>query len=347
MKRFILNLFIFLFILVGFVAPNKVNAKNSTQNDFITAQGAILMEKSTNRVLLGKNVDLKLPMASCTKILTAITVIENSNLDKIVTIPKQAVGVEGSSIYLKENEQLTVRELLYGLMLRSGNDCAVALALHVSKSIDNFMSLMNETAKKIGATNSNFETPHGLDSKNHYTTAFDLGLITCYALNNNTFCDIVSSKKVEIGSTATNNYRVLYNKNKLLNNFEYADGVKTGFTKKSGRCFVGSATKDNMQLVAVVLNCGPMFEETEKMLKYGFDNYQLKTVVYKNKIYKDFNSQKTYICENKIKVPLKTDNSENDKVSINICDDCTNNPHLKIFFDNKLLFLQKLSIIKR
>jgi len=347
MKKFFINCFIFLFVLIGFILPNKVNAKNNMTLNDVSAQSAILMEKTTKRVLWGKNVDLKLPMASCTKILTAITVLKNANLDEMITIPKEAVGVEGSSIYLKEGEQLTIKELLYGLMLRSGNDCAVALGLHVSNTMKNFIELMNQTAKEIGAINSNFETPHGLDSKNHYTTAFDLGLITCYALNNDTFCDIVSSKTAKIGSSDRNNYRVLYNKNKLLQNFEYADGVKTGFTKKAGRCFVGSATKDDMQLVAVVLNCGPMFEETESLLKYGFDNYKLTTIVPKNKIFSDTNTKEKYICKYNIKAPLKIDNSENDKVLVELANDVSSDLHLKIFFDNKLLFLQKLSIIKR
>ena len=289
------------------------------------------MEKTTKRVLFGKDINLKLPMASCTKILTAITVIKNSNLDKMVTIPKQAVGIEGSSLYLKEGEQLTVKELLYGLMLRSGNDCAVALALHVSKSIDNFMQLMNETAKSIGANNSNFETPHGLDSKNHYTTAYDLGLITCFALNDNTFCDIVSSKKIEIGSSDRNNFRIIYNKNKLLNNLVCADGVKTGYTKIAGRCFVGSATKNNMQLVAVVLNCGSMFEETEYMLNYGFKNFCLKTIIPKNKIFYDSNTNQKYLCQTKTKVPLKIDGSENNKLSVELCNNICDAPQLKIF----------------
>ena len=139
MKKILLNLFVFFLVLISFVIPDSIKAKSKSINYDITAQSAILMEKTTKRVLFKKNSDLKLPMASCTKILTAITVLQNANVDDMITIPKQAVGIEGSSLYLKEGEQLTVKELLYGLMLRSGNDCAVALGMHVSQTIEKFM----------------------------------------------------------------------------------------------------------------------------------------------------------------------------------------------------------------
>lgn len=345
MKKNIIFTLSFIFIILAFLKNNFVIAKNNYNELNITAKSAILMEKSTGRVLYEKNSRQKMPMASCTKILTAITVIENCDLDELVTIPKEATNIEGSSIYLKEGEKLTVLELLYGLMLRSGNDCAIALAIHTSNEINEFLNLMNKKAKTIGAIDSNFKTPHGLDSIDHYTTAYDLGLISCYALKNDTFSDIVNSKSVKIGSIDRDNARILYNKNKLLKNFEYANGIKTGYTKKAGRCFVGSAEKENMQLVSVVLDCNPMFEESQQLLEYGFNNYKLTTLIPQNKIFK-YNDI-YYKINTNISIPLKKDGSENDLVNININKIQNENPQLEISFANNLLFYQKLSIIKR
>lgn len=331
--------------LSGFT-PMK-NSEKVVVSPFTSAQAAVLMEKNSHRILFRKNMDLKLPMASCTKILTALTVVENCDVEETVTVPQQAVGIEGSSIYLRAGEKLTVKELLYGLLLRSGNDSAVALALHVSGSLDDFKILMNETAKKYGANDSNFVTPHGLDAKDHYTTAYDLAKISCFALNNPTIAEIVSSKSARIGNEEEGNFRLLYNKNKLLNNYSFADGVKTGYTKKAGRCFVGSATKDGMQLVCVVLNCGPMFEETQSLLQYGFCNYRLKTVVPKNKVFKlsGRNGNAYYRCEEQITFPLKSDGTEDKLIGWKLNADESNLPILEINFKNKLLFCRKLSII--
>lgn len=250
-----------------------------------TAQAACVMERSSGRVLFEKQADLPLPMASTTKIVTALTVLNAcQNTGEVVVVPKQAVGVEGSSVYLREGEKLTVKELLLGLMLRSGNDCAVALALHVGGSIEGFASMMNQTVIRCGATNSNFVTPHGLHDENHYTSARDLAKITCVALQNQLFREIVGTKSAKISNEGLEYKRLLTNKNKLLNSFDGADGVKTGYTKKAGRCFVGSATRNGMQVVVVVLNCGPMFEETANMLNAAFANYTLKCIVPQNKL---------------------------------------------------------------
>ena len=249
-----------------------------------TAQSAVVMERTSHRVLFAKNCDAHLPMASTTKIVTALTVLNHANLDDVVEVSPKAVGIEGSSIYLRAGEHLTVRELLYGLMLRSGNDSAVALALHVAGSVEAFAEMMNETARKAGCTDSNFVNPHGLHDDNHFTSARDLATLTCAALENSDFAEIVSTKTVRIANEGMEYDRVLVNKNKLLAGYEYADGVKTGYTKKAGRCFVGSATKDGMQVVVVVLNCGPMFEETQSMFNAAFQNYRLETAIPQNKI---------------------------------------------------------------
>ena len=233
----------------------------------------ILIERDSKRVLYEANAHEKRGIASTTKILTAICAIENSKPDREVIVTDEMVGVEGSSIYLKAGEKLTVEELLYGLMLRSGNDAAVALAVAVSGSIEKFAELMNSTAEKIGAKESHFVNPHGLDDPDHYSTAYDLAIITAYALRNPLFAKIVDTERINVSNDFYDYDRVLLNKNKLLKKAEEYDGVKTGYTKKCGRCLVASKSVDGMQLIAVVLNCGPMFERCEELLGGGFDKY--------------------------------------------------------------------------
>ena len=243
-----------------------------------------VMEVKSKRVLYNKNQNEKMFMASTTKILTAITVIENTNVNEKVTVTDKSVGVEGSSIYLESGEVLTVKDLLYGLMLRSGNDCAETLAIHVGKSIENFAVLMNEKAKEIGAFNSNFVNPHGLHNDNHYTTAYDLALISCYAIQNPIFKEIVSAKSAVIPFTTRNTVRKLINKNKMLNDFNGATGIKTGFTKNAGRCLVSSAERNGMEVVSVVLNCPPMFERSKELLNNAFNDYTPFKIVSKDEI---------------------------------------------------------------
>lgn len=240
--------------------------------------GEIVVEVSSGRVLYENNAALTLPMASTTKILTAIILIEDAELDDIVTIPQGAVGVEGSSVYLTSGEKLTVRDLLYGLMLRSGNDCAVALALYHSGSIEAFAACMNERAAAYGAVNSHFINPHGLPAADHYTTAQDLARITAHALQNDTFQKIVSSRSYTM-SDGGNGSRHLCNKNKILQRLEGADGVKTGYTREAGRCLVTSATRGQMQLVSVVLNSPQMYERTQELLEQSFSRYAMHTLL--------------------------------------------------------------------
>lgn len=278
MKKRFLIVFIFIFASC-LILPNSFTY--ALENETTSAQSMVVLETTNNSILYSKNENEKLPMASTTKIVTAITVIENcENLDELVTIPKKATLVEGSSIYLRENEKLTVRQLLYGLMLQSGNDAAETLALYVGNgNIKEFAKLMNETAKKCGAENSSFVTPHGLDDKNHYTTALDLAKITSYALKNPTFKEIVSSKKYNIKASENNTARTLINKNRLLSSLKGCIGVKTGYTKKSGRCLVSACERDGMQVVCVVLNCGPMFEDSARLINKAFDEYKLYEIL--------------------------------------------------------------------
>lgn len=287
MKRIVLLVLVStlaLLLCCGSVACAETVKRSDGTGFSSSAQSAIVMERSSNRVLFEQNADAHLPMASTTKIVTAFTVINNANLDEVVEVSPKAVGIEGSSIYLRAGEHLTVRELLYGLMLRSGNDCAVALALHVAGSVEAFAEMMNKTAQELGCVDCHFVNPHGLHDEQHYTSARDLAKITCAALANADFQEIVATKSVRISNEGMEYDRALVNKNKLLTNFDDADGVKTGYTKKAGRCFVGSATRNGMQVVVVVLNCGPMFEETAEMLDVAFAKYTLETVIPKNKV---------------------------------------------------------------
>ncbi len=281
-KNFIIALIITLILVVATVVSvvclttKTVPVSNTqTESASTSAKAMCVMEGSSQRVLYQKNAQAKLPMASTTKIMTAITAIENcSNLDERFVISPKAVGIPGTSIYLRKDETLTMRELLYGLMLVSGNDASVAIGEQISGSAKNFVELMNKTAKKIGANSSHFDNTHGLDSQTHYTTAEDLARITSYAMENDTFREIVSTRNTKIVS-GEGKTRYLKNKNRLLHSLEGCDGVKTGFTDDAGRCLVSSCERDGMRLVCVVLNCGPMFEESSALLEEGFNNYKL------------------------------------------------------------------------
>ena len=202
----------------------------------ISAQCAIMLDGQTGRVLYEKNADQRSLIASTTKIMTALVVCEQCNVLDRVRIPKEAVGIEGSSMYLKEGEILTVQELLYGMMLHSGNDAATALAIYCGGTMEGFAQLMNDKARALGMGDSHFVNPHGLDSPEHYSTARDLGTLAAYAMNNPIFAKTVSTKTITIGQ------RFLRNHNKLLWQVDGADGVKTGYTKAAGRILVSSAS---------------------------------------------------------------------------------------------------------
>ena len=239
----------------------------------ISAERAIVIEYDSQDIIYQKNAFDKAPMASTTKIMTAIIAIENYPLDKKIRIPSEAVGVEGSSIYLKDGEVLTMRELLYALLLESANDVASAIAITVGGDTEHFADLMNQKASELGLKGTHFCNPHGLDDENHYTTAHDLAIIARYAMGLDDFRKIVSTYKKEIplGDDGT---RYLINHNKLLKGYEGAIGVKTGFTKKSGRCLVSCAEKDGVCLIAVTLNAPNDWNDHKRMLDYGFERYE-------------------------------------------------------------------------
>ncbi|MDP4133534.1 MAG: D-alanyl-D-alanine carboxypeptidase family protein [Bacillota bacterium] len=246
-----------------------------------SAKAAAIIDCQDGRILYEKNGDKRLPMASTTKIVTAITAIENGKLSDVVTVSANAAKTEGSSVYLVMGEKLTLEDLLYALLLESGNDASVAIAEHISGSTQNFAVLMNQTAKKAGATNSNFTNPSGLDDKNHYTTAKDLAIITAYALKNKEFSNIVSTQRKTIPCQYTSWDRQLDNHNKLLKMYSGADGVKTGYTRRSGRCLVSSATRNNWKIAAVTLSDPDDWNDHIKMMDYAFSNAIDKKIVNK------------------------------------------------------------------
>lgn len=235
----------------------------------ISAEAGIIIAADTGEVIYEKNPDDRLPMASTTKIMTAITALESSGKDDIVTVSANAERQEGTSLYLKRGDKIRMEDLLYGLMLNSGNDAAVAVAEYISGSVENFSCEMNKKAEKIGIKNSSFKNPSGLDDAEHYTTARDLALISAYAMQNTDFKTIVSTKEK---SVRVNNAETLYfaNHNKLLKRYDGAIGVKTGYTKRSGRCLVSAAERNGVMLIAVTLNDPNDWNDHENMLDYGF-----------------------------------------------------------------------------
>lgn len=318
----------------------------------------IVIEQSTGRVLYENGAHKQMPMASTTKIATCITAIENypGDIDERVRVPDCAVGTEGSSLYLKKGETLLLSDILYGLMLRSGNDCAVSIAVLTAGSVENFARLMNQTAKKAGANQTNFVNPHGLHDDNHYTTASDLAKITAYAMNNSLFKKIASTKRYVLHRSTDECGQVILNKNKLLSSFDGANGVKTGYTKKAGRCLVSSATRDDMTVIAVTLDCGPMFDECSRLMQYAFDNYEMRDLLPKGTIAYCCNGNGSKIfplgTSGSARYPVKKDGSEQpgyEICDVNIASDKAKtgdeNGKINIYLDKRLIFSQKLFII--
>jgi len=240
----------------------------------LSAHAAVLIEADSGEVIFEKNADKRLPMASTTKIMTAVTVLENASPDDLVVVAEKACGIEGSSIYLVPGEELTIGDLLYALMLESANDAATALACAVSGSIEDFAALMNETADKIGLADSHFTNPHGLDDEAHYTTAADLARLASYAMKNPEFAKIVSTEKNTIPSSDGEGLRYLSNHNRLLGMSEDVNGVKTGFTKRSGRCLVSSAQRGGVSVIAVTLNAPDDWNDHLALHELGFSSYE-------------------------------------------------------------------------
>lgn len=331
-------------LLSTLLIPKSANA---------TSSAYAVVDARTGIVLAERCGDVKKPMASTTKVMTAITVIECiGNLDEKFFVPKAAVGTEGSSVYLKEGEEVSIRELLYCLMLRSGNDAAVALSIIVGGSEKNFVQKMNEKAALIGANNTHFENPHGLHKEGHYTTAKDLAKISAYAMKNKTFAEIVSTK-VYKGERGT-----YLNKNKLLSTMDGANGIKTGYTKAAGRCLVSSATRDGNTLVCVVLDCPPMYETSKSLMEECFEKYRFLTV------WKESDEKNIPIngiprlcartaTDGDVVVPVKKGEEDKIKVDVKLKKNLDfpvkkgqKVGRVDVFYQNSLLFSQKIFTIE-
>ncbi|CUU38333.1 MAG: serine-type D-Ala-D-Ala carboxypeptidase [Fimbriimonadales bacterium] len=242
-----------------------------SQNLPIQAKSAVLLEARTGQVLYAKNAHLRLPPASLTKMMTALVVMEHAALDDIVTASKRAVETPASSMHLKEGEQVSVRDLLYALLLRSANDAAVALAEHVGGSVEQFARMMNEKAQALGAKNTHFTNPHGLHEPNHYSTAYDLALIARAFMENETLRTIVQQRYHIVQRSLNQEDLWMVNKARFLQMYPYAEGIKTGYTRPAGFCFAGSASKEGRRLIAIVLNSPQREQDTIALMEYGFN----------------------------------------------------------------------------
>ena len=244
----------------------------------LSAECAVLYDAANRRPLYGKNAEKRHPMASTTKIMTALVALEELPLDTVITVPREATGVEGSSVYLREGERYTLEALLYALLLQSANDAAEVIAHAVAGGLRPFAEKMNERAAALGLTDTHFENPHGLDGDEHYTTATELAAIAAEALENPDFFKIVSTRRYIFTGIDGENPRTLINHNKMLVLYDGAVGVKTGYTKKCGRCLVSAAERDGLLLVSVTLDAPSDWSDHERLLDYGFAHYESRLI---------------------------------------------------------------------
>ena len=310
-------------ININEIKKKTVETVAKTTDDLkLNARVGLIFDRNSKTILYEKNGLKQVPMASTTKIMTSIVVLENANLSDIVTISKKAAGTGGSRLGLKVNDKVTVHDLLYGLMLKSGNDAAVALAEHVGGGIEQFAELMNKKANEMGLVNSHFVTPHGLDQEKHYTTAYELAYMADYALNIPKFREIVSSKSYNITINARSN--LIGNTNELLGNLSGVYGVKTGFTNGAGRCLVTACKRDNLDIITVVLGADTKKIRTSdsiKLIEYAYKNYQVidiqKNIKEQFENWKYLNKNRIYI--NKAKenyMDLEIENLKYNKIAV-------------------------------
>ncbi len=245
----------------------------------VPAKGGVLLDNATGKVLFQQNSHTHLYPASTTKVLTALLALENLDLSNKITLPKDFVNPGESSIWLEPGEKHSVEDLLMSMMLKSANDAAAALAIGVAGSVEEFAEMMNAKVKELGLTDSHFVNPNGLHDDDHYTSAYDLAMITREALKNEDFNRIIITKRHQLPWVLGEYDRVVYNANTFLKIYEYGDGVKNGYTKQAGNCLVSSATKEDMRLVGVVLNCSDMYNQSAAMMEYGFNNYHTEKLV--------------------------------------------------------------------
>lgn len=269
---------IYIVICICFFSSIYANSNNVDEVK-ISSPSAIVIDSLSGRVLYEKDGYSQRKIASLTKVMTAIVVVENVKLDEVVTVKTGAGSIGGSTIGVKKGDEITVRALMYGMLMESGNDCAYALAEYVGGNIENFGVMMTEKAKEIGAKDSNFKNPHGLDVEGHYSTAYDMALITKYALNNKIINEIVGTNSitVQFGKTV----KTFSNTNRLLRTYSPADGVKTGFTNGANRCLIASASKDDLRVIAVVLGAETTdirFNDAKTLLDFSLDNYKMRDI---------------------------------------------------------------------
>lgn len=269
-----------LLVLVSLVIPMSAQADQVGTS----ARACVIIDEVTGRILLSSNETLPLPMASTTKVMTALLALEQGDPDSLVTCSRNAFGVPGTSIYLSEGETLTLTQMLYGLLLASGNDAATAIAEHIGGTVENFCRMMTERAAELGCTDTVFLTPHGLPQEGHYTTAYDLALIAREAMQHEFFREIVSTRRATIPWEGREYDRVLNNKNKLLSTYEGATGIKTGYTKKAGRCLVFGAERDGMRIIGVVLNCPDWFNEAARLMDVAFARFESVTMLQEGEV---------------------------------------------------------------
>ncbi|MGN1317787.1 MAG: D-alanyl-D-alanine carboxypeptidase family protein [Lachnospirales bacterium] len=322
MKKILALFFVFIFVFQG----NIVFAEDKENNLKLYARSACLIDGNTGRVLYGLNENEPMAMASTTKIMTAIIALENSNINSKVTVGKNPPLTPKVKMNLVQGEELTLEQLLYALLMQSSNDAAVAIAEYVGGSVEGFCNMMNEKAKKIGCTDTFFETPNGLDKGNHHSTAYDMAKIGAYALRNKEFVRISNTKSVHFKS----NKKVydITNKNQFLNSYNGAIGIKTGFTGKAGHCFAGAVKRGDITLVSVVLACGwgqsgkaKKWADTKTLMDYGFENYDLYSLedsFHKVDVEKSKDKKVTLLPDGFCEVLLKKDKSEQITVKANV-----------------------------
>lgn len=315
MRRLLAFILAVLLILVTLSLPVVANTA-VTEPPRVTARSAVLIDQATGRILFSKNAHEVLPMASTTKIMTAILALESGRLGDVVIVSEYASLVEGSGVDLDAGEEKTLEELVYGLILRSGNDAATAIAEHLGGSVEKFAVMMTRRAKELGASQTKFMNPHGLHHEEHYTTAYDLALIAAHAMSIPKFQEVSTTSEIKISWTGKPYDRILRNQNKLLTLYDGADGIKTGWTTPAGRCFVGSAARDDWRLISVVLNAPEMWEDTTRLMDFGYSFYMWKNVVEKNQplktasITKGMSDKVTLVAANGVGMPLKENEAE-------------------------------------
>ncbi len=338
MKKIFYSILIFLLILINFSTvcaddvdnevdfedTIEVTALNVSELPKTNSRRYIVYDRISKSMIIGKNEDIKSAMASTTKIMTTIVILEKADLNEKVTVSAKAGGTGGSRLGLKRGDKASVRDLLYGLMLRSGNDAAVALAEHVGGSVKGFAELMNEKAIELGLTNTHFVTPHGLDDANHYTTALELAKLTDYAMDNETFAKIVGTKSTTI--YINNQSRQINNTNELLGVLNGVVGVKTGFTNNAGRCLVTETKRNNMDIITIVLGADTKKDRTKdsaNLIEYTFSKYKMYNL--EEQIIEEFNKWKNINEKRILIIKGKTSNPKLalgtiEKATIPICD---------------------------